>query len=53
MDYLHCSTEVRKSCGIAVSDTKGPKGKVISHKDMGLVNDVFNSEILDKLKRGI
>lgn len=43
----------QESCGIAVSDTKGPKGKVISHKDMGLVNDVFNSEILDKLKGNI
>ncbi len=43
----------QESCGIAVSDTEGPKGKVISHKDMGLVNDVFNSEILDKLKGNI
>ena len=43
----------QESCGIAVSDTKGPKGKVISHKDMGLVNDVFNSEILEQLKGNI
>ena len=27
----------QESCGIAVSDTNGPKGKVLSHKDMGLV----------------
>ncbi len=31
----------QESCGIAVSDTMGPKGKVISHKGMGLVNEVF------------
>ena len=40
----------QESCGIAVSDTEGPKGKVLSHKDMGLVNEVFNSENLEKLK---
>ena len=28
----------QESCGIAVSDTSGPKGKVLSSKDMGLVN---------------
>lgn len=39
----------QESCGIAVSDTQGPKGKVISHKDMGLVNEVFSEEILEKL----
>lgn len=26
----------QESCGIAVSDTQGPKGKVFSYKDMGL-----------------
>ena len=26
----------QESCGIAVSDTSGPKGKVLSVKDMGL-----------------
>ena len=35
----------QESCGIAVSDTKGPKGKVLSSKGMGLVNEVFDSEI--------
>ena len=36
----------QESCGIAVSDTQGPKGKVECHKDMGLVNEVFsNSEV--------
>ena len=31
----------QESCGIAVSDTSGPKGKVLSYKGMGLVNEVF------------
>ncbi len=43
----------QESCGIAVSDTEGPKGKVMSHKDMGLVNEVFNPEVLEKLKGNI
>ncbi len=38
----------QESCGIAVSDTEGPKGKVLSYKDMGLVNEVFNPEKLEK-----
>ncbi len=37
----------QESCGIAVSQTDGPKGKVISHKGMGLVNEVFDEEALD------
>lgn len=43
----------QESCGIAVSDTAGPKGKVISYKDMGLVNEAFTPEILEKLKGDI
>ncbi|MGN0377147.1 MAG: amidophosphoribosyltransferase [Suilimivivens sp.] len=43
----------QESCGIAVSDTNGPKGKVISSKDMGLVNEAFTPEILEKLKGDI
>lgn len=43
----------QESCGIAVSDTKGPKGKVLSHKDMGLLNEAFTPEILDGLKGDI
>lgn len=43
----------QESCGIAVSDTKGPKGKVISTKDMGLVNEAFTPEHLEKLKGDI
>lgn len=43
----------QESCGIAVSDTEGPKGKVLSHKGMGLVNEVFTSEELTKLQGDI
>ena len=43
----------QESCGIAVSDTEGPKGKVLSSKGMGLVNEVFDSEKLEKLKGNI
>ena len=43
----------QESCGIAVSDTEGPKGKVDSYKDMGLVNEVFDSEKLEKLHGNI
>ncbi len=43
----------QESCGIAVSDTAGPKGCVQSYKGMGLVNEVFNGENLGKLKGDI
>ena len=43
----------QESCGIAVSDTSGPKGKVISAKEMGLLNENFTPEILNKLKGDI
>ncbi|MGN1171163.1 MAG: amidophosphoribosyltransferase, partial [Lachnospiraceae bacterium] len=43
----------QESCGIAVSDTNGPKGKVLSFKDMGLLNEAFTPETLDKLKGDI
>ncbi|MCH5343836.1 MAG: amidophosphoribosyltransferase [Acetatifactor sp.] len=43
----------QESCGIAVSDTNGPKGKVLSSKDMGLVNEAFVPEDLEKLKGDI
>lgn len=39
----------QESCGIAVTDTNGPKGRVDSHKGMGLVNEIFDAEILGKL----
>ena len=35
----------QESCGIAVSDTHGPKGKVTTHKGMGLVNEVFTHDL--------
>ena len=43
----------QESCGIAVSDTMGPKGKVASYKDMGLLNEAFTPETLEKLKGDI
>jgi amidophosphoribosyltransferase len=43
----------QESCGIAVSDTKGPKGVVQSVKGMGLVNEVFTTEGLDSMKGDI
>ncbi|NBJ93124.1 amidophosphoribosyltransferase [bacterium 1xD42-62] len=43
----------QESCGIAVSDTTGPKGKVLCTKDMGLINEVFTPEILEKLRGDI
>nr|MCR5669502.1 class II glutamine amidotransferase [Butyrivibrio sp.] len=43
----------QESCGIAVSETNGPKGKINSFKDMGLVNENFTPDILDKLRGDI
>ena len=43
----------QESCGIAVSDTNGPKGKVSSKKGMGLCNEVFTQESLGELKGDI
>jgi len=43
----------QESCGIAVSDTQGPKGLVLSAKNMGLVNEAFTPEDLEKLKGDI
>ena len=39
----------QESCGIAVSDTNGPKGRVLSARDMGLVNEFFDVEKIGKL----
>lgn len=39
----------QESCGIAVSDTNGPKGKILSSRDMGLVNESFSAKKLGKL----
>jgi len=43
----------QESCGIAVSDTHGPKGKVMTHKDMGLMHEAFTPETLAGLKGDI
>lgn len=43
----------QESCGIAVSETGGPKGKVVSDKGMGLVNEVFTQDDLEKMKGDI
>ncbi|MDD3205927.1 MAG: amidophosphoribosyltransferase [Lachnospiraceae bacterium] len=43
----------QESCGIAVSDTNGPKGKVLSAKEMGLVNEFFTPEQIEMLKGDI
>ena len=49
--YGLCALQHRgqESCGIAVSDTTGPKGNMSSHKDLGLVNEVFKEETLHSL----
>ena len=43
----------QESCGIAVSETDGPKGKVTSYKGMGLVNEVFTQDNLEPMKGDI
>ena len=43
----------QESCGIAVSDTKGPKGAVKAWKGMGLVSEVFTPEHIEPLKGNI
>lgn len=39
----------QESCGIAVSEKNGPKGKVTSYKGMGLVNEVFTQDNLEPM----
>lgn len=43
----------QESCGIAVSETGGPKGKVVSYKGMGLVNEVFTQDNLETMRGDI
>ena len=43
----------QESCGIAVSDTEGPKGRVNSRKDLGLLRDVFRPATIEPLKGNI
>ena len=40
----------QESCGIAVSDTSGPRRNTCFHKGLGLVSEVFKSETLSKLR---
>lgn len=39
----------QESAGIVMCDTKGPIGNISSHKDMGLVSEVFHEDTLQKL----
>ena len=39
----------QESCGIAVSDTNGSRGNIVSKKGMGLCNEVFTPEDLGSL----
>ncbi|NLJ96491.1 MAG: amidophosphoribosyltransferase [Clostridiales bacterium] len=43
----------QESCGMAVSDTNGPKGEVMSCKGMGLVSEVCTEENLENLRGNI
>ncbi len=43
----------QESCGIAVSNTFGPKGKVMSRKGMGLVNENFDEGDMGRLSGNI
>ena len=43
----------QESAGIVVCDTKGPIGNICSHKDMGLVSEVFHQDIIGKLHGNI
>lgn len=43
----------QESAGIVVCNTKGPIGNMCAHKGMGLVNEVFHQDVLDKLKGNI
>lgn len=43
----------QESCGIAVSNTEGPKRNVKTHKGMGLCNEVFTPDSFHELKGDI
>ncbi|MEE8885563.1 MAG: amidophosphoribosyltransferase [Eubacteriales bacterium] len=43
----------QESCGIAVSDTDGPKGRVKSYKGLGLLSEVFKPDKIDDLEGNI
>lgn len=43
----------QESCGIAVTNTDGPKRNILSHKGLGLVNEVFHPDTLHALPGNI
>ncbi|RGS78800.1 amidophosphoribosyltransferase [Coprococcus sp. AF21-14LB] len=43
----------QESCGIAVTHTDGPKRNILSHKGLGLVNEVFHPDTLHALPGNI
>lgn len=43
----------QESAGIVVCDTTGPIGNICSHKEMGLVSEVFHKDIIEKLHGNI
>ena len=53
--YGLCALQHRgqESAGIAICNTEGPLGNLVCHKNMGLVNEVFSSDILSELTGNI
>lgn len=49
--YGLCSLQHRgqESCGIAVTDTAGPRTNISYHKDLGLVNEVFKEDTIKNI----
>ncbi len=43
----------QESAGIVVCDTEGPFGSICSHKDMGLVSEIFHQDVVSKLHGNI
>ena len=43
----------QESAGIVVCDTKGPIGNICAHKGMGLVSEVFHTDVLSRLRGNI
>ena len=43
----------QESAGIVVCDTRGPIGNICSHKEMGLVSEVFHPQTLETLRGNI
>ncbi len=53
MDCLRCSTVDRKAVVLQSVRQTDPKGKVTTHKDMGLVNEVFTQHNLESMQGDI